>query len=125
MAHGFDLHESVVRDDGSGHCVVYEHREKPARSYHTYHNLAGYYAVAVFASDAHEDWKSWEALDYLHEDTGVMGDWTRFDRERMGASFRHARIEVLQILRERKHDVLELAGKLYRYGKIDYETKDW
>ncbi len=125
MAHGIDIGEIVVTDEGGGHTMFYEHREKPRRSYHCYHNLAGYFAVALLYPDSPEFYRTLEELDYTDPETGLTGDLTNFNRDRMGASFRHARIEVLQILRERKDDVLEMAGRLYRYGKINYETCNW
>lgn len=114
MAHGKDIVGIKVNNEGGGFCDT--GLKGSPRSYHAYSSLAGYYAVALFATNAADHYRSWETLK------GPGLDLDIFNNGRMGASFRHARREVLALLRERKHDVLELAGRLYRYGRVDSET---
>ncbi len=96
---------------GGGYSLNYAHRE--SRSWHACSCLAGVLACAMYARDFAEldQWNNW---GHCHEDMRL------FNAARGGMSYRQARRITLDILRERKDDLLDLAAILIRDGFVDH-----
>jgi hypothetical protein len=111
MALGMDVIEIAVNPDG-GRCIRPEYH--PPQSFHAYTALGGYFATAMYARDCNNAWLTW---------SDCKEDLERFNRTRMGATYRHGRRVVVQILRDKKAKVLHLAELLMKHRLVNGDTE--
>jgi hypothetical protein len=113
MALGKDMHELRITEEGGGYCQNYAPRRW--RSWHAASSLGGVFAGALYARD-------WDRLEECNNWEHCCEDLRLFNADRGGMTFRQGRRICLEILRERKAQLLKLADVLERDGFVDFRN---
>jgi hypothetical protein len=107
---GQDVLHVEVGNEGGGECV----RPKGPRTVDACTALAGYLAVALIAPDADHHFRSWAVC---HHDLSLF-----YARKPKRLTFRQTRRAVLDLLSDRRQQVINLANLLYEHGRVDCNT---
>lgn len=110
---GHEVYRVHIGDDGDycdgGYLSFDPNGDPPGRRKRAVIALGGYFATALYGQGQGFDVSDWNVAG---------GDWAKFERQRDGRTFRHARRVVMCILREKREELLALARRVEAEGDV-------